>query len=302
MKTIAFFNEKGGVGKSSFSIMYASWLKMNGVKVAVADFNERITTYRNMEIDARETLRKEKPEIPPLDVNTTWPIVEPKKREIDSLKDNLHQYPYASWLESQYHRGGPLEGYDVIVCDFPGSLSGSEVTDLIIMDLLSYVAVPTEIDPQTKSATIQIHKLLCTKGCEVNHSVFLNKANLNLPNLKSIYFKQMKNYIDGDPNAKVLVPGLPMLPDIITYSERMMKIETVSHMRSTFYYPNFDLPEFGDSKDHGIGNLFIDVTRELVKSKDIKGTGKADLSFINGCQKRPDKRQYPGSSFPEYEI
>ena len=40
MKTITFFSEKGGVGKSTFSIMLASWLhhKM-GVKVALADFN-----------------------------------------------------------------------------------------------------------------------------------------------------------------------------------------------------------------------------------------------------------------------
>lgn len=293
MKTIAFFNEKGGVGKSSISIMYASWLYMNGVKVGVADFNERITTYRNMEIEAREILRKQNPEIPPLDVNSTWPILEPRLRDIDNLRANYQQYPYAAWFEEQFTKGGPFEGFDVIVCDFPGGLQGTELTDLLILDMINYVAIPTEIDPQTRVATINVHKLLSVKGCEVNHSVFLNKANLNLPNLRSIYFKQMKNFIDD---------GLPMLPDIITYSERMMKIDTVSHMRSTFYYPNFDLPEFGESRDHGVGNLFIDVTRELVKCKDIKGTGKADLSFINGFRKRADKRQYPGSSFPEYEI
>lgn len=40
MKTVTFFNEKGGMGKTTFSVMFASWLKYNkGYKVLGMDFD-----------------------------------------------------------------------------------------------------------------------------------------------------------------------------------------------------------------------------------------------------------------------
>jgi cellulose biosynthesis protein BcsQ len=63
MKTITFFSEKGGVGKSSFSIMYASWLSKHGIDVALADFNHRISRYRESEIRARNKFIEENPEV-----------------------------------------------------------------------------------------------------------------------------------------------------------------------------------------------------------------------------------------------
>ena len=94
-----------------------------------------------------------------------------------------------------------------------------------------------------------------------------------------------------------------VLPDMVSQSERIKKIEDVSIIRSTFEFPDWDQKCFAGNRDLGIENLFIDVTRELVKTPDILETPEADLSFIKSIEKeRNDSRQLVGTSFPEYEM
>ena len=58
MKTLTFFNEKGGVGKSLHTIMYASWLQYSvGAKVAVFDLESptsRLDLIRRQELSQME--------------------------------------------------------------------------------------------------------------------------------------------------------------------------------------------------------------------------------------------------------
>ena len=289
MKTISFFSEKGGVGKSSFTIMYASWLHYKyGVKVALADFNKRILAYRNAEIKTRNELCKATPGLMPYDDRNAWPITDVNYTIIRMLKNEGDQSPYANWLEVECQKG-KLKGFDVVICDFPGSLTGSEFIQVCGMRLLNLIVIPIEKDEMTINATFDLHKI--TK--EFNHCVFINKARTNFNNQRATYRKF----------AEILVEkGLPLLPDMVSNSDRMMSIDKVDNIRSTFGFPDFDLPEFGPAKDLGVENLFIDVTRELEKTKDLKGTGTADLSFVHSLKKKPDARQLKGTSYPEYEI
>lgn len=290
MKTISFFSEKGGVGKSTFSIMYASWLHYKfGVKVGLADFNDRITRYRNQEIAKREELRQSKPDIPSFNLAKAWPIETATVKAINELRKNGNNRPYAKWFVEQIQ--GPLAEMDVILCDFPGNLTGGEFVEMAGFKLLNLVVIPTERDPMTRQPTQKVHVIL-NEG-QINHCIFINKAQIGLRPLRNYYT------VLGQELMKL---NLPLLPDMVTYSERIMAIEKLDNIRSTFGYPDFSLPEYENGKDLGIENLFIDVTRELAKTPDLKGTVPTDLSFVNSLTKKQDGRQLVGSAYPEYEL
>lgn len=291
MKTITFFSEKGGVGKSSTSIMFASFLKYKyGVKVGLADFNNRITGYRNSEINNRNRIIRMRPELnlQPYDEKSAWPIVAIKFQEVNEYKRNGSQMPFVNWFEDEITKGR-LAGNDVVICDFPGSLSGGEFLQLNSVRDLSLTVIPTERDEMTLQSTIKLHNAIK----DYNHCVFINKAQLGLKNFRSAYHKLAQKLVEN---------GMPVLPDMVSYTERMMTIDKVDIIRSTFGFPDFDAPEFGKAKDLGIENLFIDVLRELKKAPDLKGTTPADLSFVDNLQKKDDGRQFKGSAFPQYEI
>lgn len=293
MKIITFFSEKGGVGKSSFSILFASWLKYNhGIKVGLADYNNRISGYRNTEINNRKRMIEKHPELQlqPHDVDSAWPIVVAKAKEIADEARNGSIVPNAAWLKREI-QNGRLSDMDVVICDFPGSLSGHEFTDVYSQQMLGLIVIPIERDEMTIQSTYRLIKTL--NGRESDYAVFINRAQLGLNNMKKVYEKF----------AELLkARGFKMLPDMISYSERMLSIDKVDIIRSTFAFPDFSKPEFAGSRDLGINNLFIDITKLLNAAPDYEGTGHTDLSFIDRCNKKNDGRNFTGSSFPELEI
>lgn len=293
MKTITFFSEKGGVGKSSFSIMYASWLKhSHGLSVALADFNHRIAAYRNAEIRNRNKFIQKNPDtdIKPYDENNSWPIYEAQMKEIDEIKGDGIQVPFAEWFK-QTIKANDLQNYDVVICDFPGSMEDGSYGQLLSQGLINLTVIPTEKDEMTLNSTIKLTNVL--KKNNKNYCCFINKAQLGLKNFRGSYLMLGK---------RLTAAGITMLPDIITYSERMATIDKVDIIRSTFGFPDFTKKEYEKISDLGIENLFIDVTKELDKTSDLPGTSKANLDFVTNMQKKQDGRHFKGSSFPEYEI
>lgn len=291
MKTITFFSEKGGVGKSSFSMMYASWLKyVHGVKVGIADFNMRIKSYRMNEYQLREKFIKKNPELgyQHFDLDSAWPIASIRAIDRENHK-KISKYPNASWFKEEVESGS-LNDLEVVICDFPGNLSGMEFVELLNMKYLNLIVIPTERETQTMQSTFKLNKVLEGK----NRCIFINKAKLNLPNIRKKYIDMGKSLASEEK--------WPILPDMVAYSEKMGDMDRVDDIRSTFCYPDFSLPQFGKMQDLGIENLFIDVTRELAKTPDFKGTLPADLGFVENLQKKDDGRQFTGSAYPMYEI
>lgn len=294
MKTISFFSEKGGVGKSSFSMMFASWLKQYEINVGLADFNMRISGYRRAEIRKIEAMiAKNVKDVKPVDTKNAWPIVEATAREILETKKNYNStFPYLEWFKNEINPDseGRLADCDVVVCDFPGSLTGGEFAQVNLGKMLSLIVVPIERDEMTLQSTGRLVKTLENQD---NVRIFINKAQLGLRNWRSYYMKL---------GASLIKRNWPVLPDMVSYSERMMTMDKVDIIRSTFAFPDFNKPEYGTNKDLGIENLFIDITRELDKCTDIKGTAETDLSFVDKLVKKDDGRQLKGTAFPEYEI
>lgn len=292
MKTITFFSEKGGVGKSSLSMMFASVLNYKyGRKVALVDFNHRIVKYRRTEIKNRLNYIKNNPntDVKQFDVEKAWPIFEVVEAEARALKQNGYVQPYAEWFRRLVKKED-LGQYDIVVCDYPGAISEhGAFLDMLQHKQLGIVVIPTEKDEMTLDSTLRLHSLLK----DYNHCCFINKAQLGLKNYRNAYLTL---------GTKLMKLGIPMLPDIITYSERMTTIDKVDIIRSTFGFPDFSKPEYAAVSDLGLENLFIDITRELNKTPDMENTPEVDLSFADSLKKTDDGRYFRGSSYPQYEL
>ena len=293
MRLISFFSEKGGVGKSTFSIMYASWLQYkHGVRVGLADFNERISGYRNAEIANRNYLIRKNPDAghKPFSLDGAWPIDKPAVKDINDYKRNAQKMPYYSWLRDHLNEG-PLSDREVIICDFPGSLSGGEFMEICGMRMLDLIVIPTEKDEMTIQSTARLVNLL-KKGV-TPYCIFINRVNLGLKSVRSSFLAL---------GPALIRNGFPVLPDMVSNSDRITTIDKVDNIRSTFGFPDFEQSEYGPTKDLGIENLFIDITRLLDSRPDLPGTAPADLSFVRSMAKTDDGRQFKGSSFPEFEL
>ena len=289
MKIIAFFNEKGGVGKSTFTLMYASQLKYKyGVKVGVADFNNRLTGYRKDEI---RTMRQAE-DIDESIIANAWPIVPVDRKAVAGYGPN--NPGYALWLEKLI-REGEFKDMDVVIADLPGSVSGRELIHLVMYKMVNLVFVPFDKEQQAIEAAMAVKNFLRkVDGCRF--CGFFNMVQTS--------FGSKSDYVDI---MEVLErQKLPVLPDMVSFSERMKNFGKVDPMRSTFSYPDWNRPEYKGSRDLGIENLFIDITKEVNKAPDFRGTSKTYLSFVDNLQKDTSmqslNRQLCGTSFPEYEV
>lgn len=285
MKVITFFNEKGGSAKSTFATIFASWLQYeHGVNTAVVDIDNRIARDRKMQ----ELVCQEKNE------RQLWDIYDVNKNYLESInkKYHLHLKRYADWFNT-YLKTGKFDKYDVIIIDFPGNMD--DFIQFYHEDLLSLVVIPVERDTHTMTTTIRLSKGLAYK--DIPRIGFINKIQAFQSNR---LYEQMMSVQQSF--------GLKMLPDMISFSERVSKTmdketppDTI--IRSTLDYPNWQSETFKGGGDLGIENLLVDISKELKKCKDITGTRPVNLDFVNTLEKKfHPKRQLRGSSFPEYEF
>ena len=157
MKTLTFFNEKGGVGKSLHTIMYASWLQYSvGAKVAVFDLESptsRLDLIRRQELSQMEDpesvlaryLRRNPCHREPYDIFTKSGIIRNFTRE------SLYALHNELW---DFIRKNP-GGYDYVLFDFPGLLTTeSPAYDVIASGMVDLVVIPVDTDNITRKSAL----------------------------------------------------------------------------------------------------------------------------------------------------
>lgn len=149
MKTIALFNEKGGVGKSTHTVLFASWLAYHcGRKVLVVDLESpgvRMQSVRDSELSQMEDPSSALSRY--LDMagrpEAFWDIVSPlsgvgvvTKKILDSVMEDLWKIVAA-------------DGYDYVLFDFPSGMTDLSPSFVVCgSGLVDLLVVPVDTEPE----------------------------------------------------------------------------------------------------------------------------------------------------------
>lgn len=178
MKVISFFNEKGGVGKTIHSALFASYLAYGCKKrVCVLDFeaNPRVAAWRNREIErlgnsgsallryfAKKELKR-----------NFYDIVSVRERFNDIVRYNVNNV--GVWLKG-FLLDEASAKYDYVILDFPSGFELDSVTyHLLVNGYCDCIVVPVDTDPQTLLSASLVAKTLLDN----EQSVFLFWNNVS---------------------------------------------------------------------------------------------------------------------------
>ena len=169
MKTISIFNEKGGVGKSALSEMFASWLAYHeGARVCLFDFeaHARVIDRRESELKAMgdpksilsRFLAKEPVGFKPYLVESVS-----LNFDLEGLAENsisaLYDYICLRFTEIE-------DLYDYIVVDFPSGMERRSPSFVIgCSGLIDLVAIPFDTNSDTRKAAYLSANLFRDNNC-----------------------------------------------------------------------------------------------------------------------------------------
>lgn len=170
MKTVSFFNEKGGVGKTIHSALFASFLAYGCKKrVCVLDFeaNPRIAAWRGRELDRlgnsdsallRYFARKE------LGRNF-YDIVSVREKFNDIVRYTPNNV--SVWLRDFFKSAS--NKYDYVILDFPSGFELDSVSFYLLTNgYADRILVPVDTDPQTLICGTLVSKTLLDNEQDVN--------------------------------------------------------------------------------------------------------------------------------------
>lgn len=156
MRTFSFFNEKGGVGKSLHTVMFASFLAYDcGAKVLVVDFENPSPRLDKTRADELKKL-SDPSSVLSRYVNShgglqeLYDICTPlKDQDFNYNKEQAEELRESIWTLISTSK------YDYILFDFPGLLvENSPAYDCIVHGQVDLVAVPFDTEPMTRRASL----------------------------------------------------------------------------------------------------------------------------------------------------
>lgn len=173
MKKISIFNEKGGSGKTTVTLMLASYLAYSRRKrVCVLDFDA--PSYHLSEIRSSELALLDDPRSQ-LSIWMKNHPGGPEPYEVIKVTSSGGDKPSVDDVLSIIGKvsGGP---YDYLLFDFPGHFTEDEpAAYLSANDFIDYIAIPMDTDRQSRLSAFIVASSL--KGCGVPFCLFWNRAS-----------------------------------------------------------------------------------------------------------------------------
>ena len=154
MKTMSFFNEKGGSGKSTFTLMMASWLRYKcGARVAVFDLDApmfSISELRAADLEAYSSGNRELMKFlsEGCDPRSDWYPIETAPVDGMGRQDQDDMASYILSYEDEL---------DYVFIDFGGSfIEGDTVVSFLRRRILDLVIIPVYTDPTVLLSAMEL--------------------------------------------------------------------------------------------------------------------------------------------------
>lgn len=161
MQVISFLSAKGGTGKTTFNMLFASYLRyILGKKVFVIDFDapeNNFATKREREVDS--LLEKN----PDADTAAFYPVRQIKATSQEGIREVIREM-----------KG--LDGkYDYVIIDCPGSMSENDATALLTANkVIDFAAIPTDVDGMSIASRFALGAACHTFG--LPFMIFFNRV------------------------------------------------------------------------------------------------------------------------------
>ena len=265
MKLVTIFSGKGGVGKTTMSILLASWLKY--------EKKERVVAYDFESPESRMMNKR----------NTDLSLLKMKDQTLMKLSDGNDFYPMGAIKgKPQGYTEGDLrkiadsiarakdtgEGY--IICDFPGRFEAKEaVYEITRRGLIDLMVFPIQQEDQSVASMLSVNKILKEPG-------FINgPSGKSTQDVLCFWNMVTKNDIHKEASKQQYelmfsMMGIPVSKTRIRYADTVKRSASAPvFVTTTVCYPKqFMLrafpPEQGQDYPY-IENLFMEIKERLDK-------------------------------------
>ena len=253
VKTLTFFNEKGGSGKTTFCLMMASWLRYRcGYRVAVIDLDGPMHGLNEMRAIDLDVMRNEGRYLLPFigkdcDPQRDWyPVItadidggEEDQKLMDSLIRSLK------------------DDYDYVVIDFGGSFGkGDAVVRFISSRLLDLMVVPIYTDEIVLLSALELSYRCSPSGQP--RVVFWNRVTRSERDISSQDRLAPFSRLFADEGIPILKTRIP---DMVMFRR---DCRTWRFLRSTACWPQANVSQLCPELE----TLFTEIKTLLDKGQD----------------------------------
>lgn len=273
MRAVSFYNEKGGVGKTSLAIMFASWLAYHeGENVVMIDFDNpsyRLKKIRDDELMLTGSL--ENTELASRYFESrrkVYPVLTFSNMSEACTQSEIMQVK--SSVRTLKSREG---GY--IVCDFPGAFNRGGLTHSVITSgLLDLVVYMVDSDAQSVDSALMVNRSIrenCRKPGGQSVVALWNRETQAERNDKK--WKGVDRYRNFDGLLKSA--GIPVVRERMHDTPIMRRNETSPRfVRSTICWPEQNIiAAFGGTRQERpyIYDIFNEIRERLDSAPMFNG-------------------------------
>ncbi len=233
IRTVAFFNEKGGSGKTTLTVLFASWLSYCvGEKVYVKDVDSPVFRLYNMRKKDKSLLNDDNRSfVRFVGRNEPYPV--------DRIPEK------GQWTEAEYAnlirtiRMERQQGDGYMLFDFPGRFTTDSVmVRLALAGLLDLLVCPVDTDSQTQSSALLVNSMLKSPAFKKNSGLADGQDVMMMWNRQAGTERTGKRDWYGAFENKCKVMGIPFaktkMRDIVIARR---DADTFGFIRSTLCWP-----------------------------------------------------------------